>query len=331
MCCAAARRAWVHRTCAPSARSQAEITLSGAAGYTLLCCAAGVTVCGQPPEWRVRGPPYTSGMQTSTVDLTRVALGPWLGAQVREGRRLIGLTQEELAARAETSQATIWRIEQNRGDHLDLQVIERVLKVLGLRASITVTDLALDDRRRQNDGVHAVVNGFGARQLDGLRWKTALEAQIGLEVPRGWIDLLGFREADRALLLDETKADLPDMGALQRSLAFYQRASWDVARGLGWEPASVTVVVLALDSQQMANRLRDNHDIVTQAFPGDVAMLEAWLADPKQQRPQGWTIAMVDPASRGEHWLRPPILGRSRRKAAYVDYADAARRLLRSS
>jgi transcriptional regulator with XRE-family HTH domain len=270
-------------------------------------------------------------MTTSTIDLTRAAIGPWLADRIRTARTLMGMSQDNLAARARTSQATIWRIESGHADHLDLKVVERVFTVLGLKATISISDRHLDDRRRQNDGVHATINGCGARHLGDLAWLTALEAQIGDEVPRGWIDLLGFRAIDRALVVDESKADLPDMGAMQRSLAFYEREAPHVARRLGWSPRSVTVMVLALDSEQMARRLRDNRDIVKHSFTGEVEPLDAWLRDPKQPRPRGWTIAMVDPASRADRWLRPPVLGRSRRVPAYRDYADAARRLLHSS
>jgi transcriptional regulator with XRE-family HTH domain len=270
-------------------------------------------------------------MTTSSIDLTRAAIGPWLADRIRTARTLMGMSQDHLAARARTSQATIWRIESGHADHLDLKVVERVFAVLGLKATVSISDRHLDDRRRQSDGVHARISGCGASHLGDLAWLTALEVRIGDDVPRGWIDLLGFRAIDRALLVDETKADLPDMGALQRSLAFYEREAPYVARRLGWTPRSVTVMVLALDSDQMASRLRDNRGIVKHSFPGVVADLDAWLRDPARPQPCGWTIAMVDPASRSDHWLRPPVLGTSRRGPAYRDYADAARRLLRSS
>jgi transcriptional regulator with XRE-family HTH domain len=268
-------------------------------------------------------------MAQNSIDLTSTALGPWLAALLRRSRSLIGISQEELARRADSSSGTVWRLEHGMADHIDLAVVERVFAVLGLKAILSVQDRHLADRVRQHDGVHAVINGFGARRLTSLTWATRLEAQIGVDRPRGWIDLLGYRAADKALLVDETKTDIPDMGELQRSLAFYEREAAAVARGFGWDVRSVTVVVLALDTGVLARRLADNRDIVRQAFPGEVSVLDAWLRDPAAPRPNDWTIAMVDPATRGEHWLRPPILGRVRRKPAYEGYADAAARLLR--
>jgi transcriptional regulator with XRE-family HTH domain len=268
-------------------------------------------------------------MQDNSIDLTMATLGPWLAVLLRRCRALVGISQEELARRADTSGATIWRLEHGKADHIDLAVVERVFAALGLRGTMAVQDRHLEDRVRQRDGVHAVVNGYGARRLRPFGWATRLEAQIGERRPRGWIDLLGYREADGALLVDETKTDIPDMGGLQRSLDFYEHAARDIARGCAWDVRSVTVVVLALDTRVVARRLADSKAIVRHAFPGDVRTLDAWIRDPRAPRPRGWTIAMVDPASRGANWLRQPILGSVRRQPAYEGYAQAAARLLR--
>jgi Helix-turn-helix domain len=269
-------------------------------------------------------------MYDATVELTGAALGPWLATLLRQSRPLFGISQAELARRADTSEATVWRLENGKADHVDLAVVERVLAVLGLRGSLSVRGRHLDDRARQLDGVHAVCNGYGGRRLRRFGWATVLEAMIGRDRPRGWIDLLGYRAADRALLVDETKTDLPDMGGLQRSIAFYEREAPYVARDLGWDARSVTVMVLALDTGAVARRLADNRSIIGQVFPGDVRALDAWIRDPRAPRPRDWTIAMIDPASRGDAWLRQPILGSVRRRPTYAGYADAAARLLRA-
>jgi transcriptional regulator with XRE-family HTH domain len=268
-------------------------------------------------------------MQDATVDLTRAAIGPWLATLLQRGRSLVGISQADLARRADTSEATIWRLEHGKADHIDLAVVERVLAALGMRGSLSVQGRHLDDRVRQRDGVHAVCNGYGGRRVRRFSWETVLEAMIGRDRPRGWIDLLGYRVADGALLVDETKSDLPDMGALQRSVAFYEREAPHVARDLGWDVRSVTVVVLALDTEVVARRLADSRAIVAQAFPGDVRTLDAWIRDQRAPRPRGWTLAMIDPASRGDVWLRRPVVGSVRRRPAYAGYADAAARLLR--
>jgi transcriptional regulator with XRE-family HTH domain len=264
------------------------------------------------------------------IDLAGGSVASSVARAIREARLLVGWTQRELAARAQVSQATVCRAESGAAASLDMVVVGRLLSALALRSQIEIDDFRLGDRRRQQDGVHAVINGYSAKRHERCGWHTATEVLIGAETPRGWIDLLAFREADRALLVQETKADIPDMGGLQRSLAFYERSAVAVARGLGWDARSVTVLVAALDTEAVARRLVDSRDLVVRVFPAPVRSTAAWLADPGMPRPRGWTLATCDPASRAAAWLRPTTLGSRRSAPVYRDYADAAERLLRS-
>ena len=264
------------------------------------------------------------------LDLGRRGFAPQLADVVRDARQLVGWTQRELATRARISQAAVWRIENGLAHHLDLLVVERILAALGIGASLDLDARHLADRRRQRDGVHARLTGYVARRLERAGWTTATEVQLGDPVPRGWIDLLGYRPADHALLVEETKTEIPDFGGLQRSLAFYQGGAWDAARRLGWRPRRSAVLVVALDTSALGRRLADNRDLVTRAFPASVDGIAGWLAAPGSEPPRGWGLAMADPVARGAAWLRPTAIGARRRPAAYADYADAAARLLRA-
>lgn len=261
---------------------------------------------------------------TARIDLRTRTIAASVGEVVRDARRLVGWSQRELAARAGTSQATVWRLETEQAPRLDAVTVDRVLQALGLRATLEINDRHLEDRRRQVDAVHALLNPYVERRLRRAGWQTATEVQIGDPEPRGWIDTLAFREADRALLVEETKTDLPDMGALQRSLTFYERASWATARRLGWRPLTVQVLTVCLDTSAVRQRLAGNRTGIAAAFPGQVDELAAWLRDPTARRPRGWTMALADPGSRATRWLRV-ALGDRRRPAPYADYADAAR------
>jgi len=268
-------------------------------------------------------------MPDASIELGPRGFAGQLGAVVREARTLIGWSQRDLARRAHTTQTLVCRLERGRLEHLDLLVAERVLAELGIRARLQLDARHLADRRRQLDAVHAFLTGYIARRLRRLGWLIALEVALGEGAPRGWIDLLAFRPADGALLVEETKTDIPDMGALQRSLAFYEREAVAAARRLGWEPRRVVVAAIALDSATIGRRLADNRDVVAAAFPESVERLVGWLTDPAQKPPRGWVLAMADPAIRGAAWLRPTLLGSRRRPPAYTGYPDAAARLLR--
>lgn len=214
-------------------------------------------------------------------------------------------------------------------DDVDLATLGRVLAALGLRGSFAIDDRNLDDRREQQGVVHGIALGWVAARLRRYGWETATEVAIGGPgPPRGWIDLLGFRPADGAGLVGEIKGDIPDVGALQRQVAFYEREAPALFRALGWPARQLATMVAALDSAPAHAAIRVNERLLGPAFPGMPEVLDAWLREPGG-RPPAPTIALVDPASRRERWLlRTPANGR-RSAPAYEDYADAARRLTR--
>lgn len=280
----------------------------------------------EPGKWQARVVGYNVDM-SETIDLRNRLAGSAIGALVRDARTVIGWTQRELARRADTSQATIWRLETDQPGVIDLRMIERVLTALGMRLSLMVDARHLEDRRRQRDPVHARLTTSVARRLERVGWLTRLEVPVGADAPRGWIDLLAFREADRSLLIEETKTDLPDAGGLQRSISFYDRMATGVARDLGWRPARVTVLVVGHDSSTLASRIADNRDLIRRAFPASVPDLDRWLRDADAEPPHGWAFGLADPLSRRRGWLRPAIGDPRRHAPPYRDYADAAARL----
>jgi len=160
------------------------------------------------------------------------------------------------------------------------------------------------------------------RRLSRLGWQVATEVQIGDPVPRGWIDILGFRPSDAAGLIVEVKGDVPDAGALQRQTSFYARAAHQAAAELGWRPERIAVLVAVLDSETIAARLGANRDLLARSYPGSPAAFDAWLREGGDQ--PGATVAAVNPASRAARWLlRTPLSGRQS-MPAYRGYADAA-------
>ncbi len=267
-------------------------------------------------------------MAATTIQLGRPGATLAIGRAVREARTLVGWTQRELAGRAGTSQASVSRLESGVATVLDLATVESILAAFGIRAELSLHEgRNLLDRERQRDVVHARVNGYVARRLERGGWLTATEVGVGDGAPRGWIDLLTFRPSDRSLLLEETKTEIPDMGGLQRGVAFYEREAREAARRLGWHPARQAVLVVVLDSATIARRLADNRDLVTRAFPARIGDVAAWLDDPHRPPPLGWALGTCDPGSRARTWLRPTMLGSRRRPPVYVDYAEAAARL----
>ena len=259
------------------------------------------------------------------VNVHHPGLTPQVAAVIREARALAGWSQRELAARAQTSQATVSRIEREQAPEPDLLVIERILAALGIRVTLDLSGRHLEDRRRQSDFVHAVTAGFVGRHFRRDAWLTANEVQIGETVPRGWIDLLAYREEDASLIVEETKSDILDAGGLLRQVGFYEREALNAAHRLGWRAERATVLVVALDTEAVARRIHANRELLASAFPVSPRELAAWIHDPAKPRPSGWTLATADPRDRGAVWLGSTALGERRRPAAFLDYADAAR------
>lgn len=242
---------------------------------------------------------------------------------VREARTLAGTSQEEVASRAGVSQARISRLERGRSADPDLGVVVRVLAALGFSGSLEISDRHLDDRRQQRDPVHAWILGHAMRRLERAGWRVETEVPIGIDVPRGWIDLLAIRDDDA--LIGEIKADLPDIGGLQRQVGFYRMASSSAFRALGWQPRRIGELVVALDSASVHGQVAANRHLLRAAFPGTSLDMARWIAGGGEIPSP--TIVVTDPRSRRDEWLlRTPLTGR-RSAPAYMDYADAARRL----
>ncbi len=250
-----------------------------------------------------------------------------VAALVREARVAIGWTQDELADRVGTSQTKIWRIERGDPGALDVPTIERVLGALGLRPTLEIEGRHLADRRAQRDAVHARMIAAIAGRLRRWGWDVRTEVPIGVDPPRGWIDLMAHRSADRAVTTIEVKSDIPDAGGLLRQVSWYERETPMVARSLGWQPERVAIAVVCLDSARVAARIAENRQILKSAFPADPRDVDAWLRDPGRPMPAGWSIGVTDLAARRGPALRLSALDGRAHRPVYRDYADAASRV----
>ena len=244
---------------------------------------------------------------------------------VRTTRTVVGWSQAELADRALTSQTKIWRMEHAIRGALDLETLDRVLAQLGLQIVLEVDGRHVVARTEQRDLVHAALLGVLAARLRRAGWVIVTEVPTGASAPTGWIDLLAYRPTDRALVIGEVKTAIPDVGGLQRQVAFYQREAVWAARRQGWLPESVATFVACLDTVDVATSLAANRRVLAPAFPGDPRVLEAWLQSADAPRPTSATICAVDLAVRRRHLdLRRTVLTGRRSQPVYAGYAEAA-------
>jgi len=262
-------------------------------------------------------------MTSRDLPLPDRQLGRLIGRTAREVRESVGWSQRELERRTGHSQSKIARMESGQLRHLDLGLADDVLRELGVRVRLTTPELAISDRVRQRDRVHAWCCGSVGRRLKDLSWNVRHEVEVGEGQAKGWIDLLAYRDVDGALFCPEVKTEIHDAGAIQRTLAWYERQAWAAARRFGWRPRRLVAALLVLCTEANDARSSENRALFAQSFPGDAASVLRWLGDPAEPLPPR-TIAMIDPHSRRRDWLRPTRSNGRRSPAPYRDYAEAA-------
>lgn len=68
--------------------------------------------------------------------------------RLRELRERAGLSQDQLAEKAGTSQVTVWRLESGTSRRIDFDLLDRLARALGVRAD----ELGILFERTRTDG-----------------------------------------------------------------------------------------------------------------------------------------------------------------------------------
>jgi hypothetical protein len=123
----------------------------------------------------------------------------------------------------------------------------------------------------------------------------------------------------------EVKTEIRDVGSIQRSMGWYEREAFAVARRLGWRPMRLASALLLLETDANEESVRANRELLRQWLPTRAATLASWLADPSARAP-GRGLAMIDPMSHRRAWLRPTRVDGRRSAARYTNYADFMQR-----
>jgi transcriptional regulator with XRE-family HTH domain len=247
---------------------------------------------------------------------------------IKEVRFEIGWAQAELGRRADVSQAWISMIEGGHAPNLSIDAADRLLSIMGARLVITVDAPFLGDRRRQRDPAHAKCVAHVAGRLRTAGWEVLTEVEVGGDRSRGWIDILAFDALTGVLLVIEIKTEIHDLGAIQRSLGWYEREAWAAASRAGWRPGRIIGALLLLSTAANEARAQANRDILGEAFPARaraLADIVAHAPTPTDGRSDR-AVAMIDPRSTRRLWLRPLRIDGRRSAAPYSDYAEFMRR-----
>jgi hypothetical protein len=132
----------------------------------------------------------------------------------------------------------------------------RLLEAMGARLAVDVSAPFLPDREPQRDTAHAHCSAYAAIRLKRSGWETAGEVEVGGDRSRGWIDLLAYHPQHRLLLVIEIKTEIRDLGAIERSLGWYEREAWAAARRLGWRPRQIVGCLFLLGDRDERSSYR---------------------------------------------------------------------------
>jgi transcriptional regulator with XRE-family HTH domain len=244
---------------------------------------------------------------------------------VADLRQTLGWTQAELGRRAHLSQSFVSRVEHALLPDLSLVDATRLLEAMGARLTVGVSAPFLADRELQRDPAHARCTAYVAARLKRDGWLTATEVEIGGDRSRGWIDLLAYHPDCRLMLVIEIKTEIRDLGAIERTLGWYEREAWVAARRLGWRPNKVVGCLFLLATEMNEARISDNQASFSARFPIRAGELERIMSSEVPPPHGARALVLIDPLSRRQNWLRPSRQDGRPTPAPYIDYADFMR------
>jgi transcriptional regulator with XRE-family HTH domain len=206
------------------------------------------------------------------------------GRAIRAIRVRKRLTQDALGARAGVSRSAIARIEQGHASRVTIASLDRVAGAMGARVLVKLLWQA-EGLDRLLDSRHATTVEEVIRVLGSTGWQVATEVSFSEYGERGSIDVLAFQPEARALLVVEVKTAIGDAQELQSTLDRKVRLAATIARRRRWEGASVSTLLVMVDSR--TNRTTVGRLAVTfgGAFPDRNVAVRRWLAEPEPDRP----------------------------------------------
>lgn len=204
-----------------------------------------------------------------------------IGSTIRTARIRKGWRQEDLAAEAHVSRATISRMERGHFGSLPLDLLRGVCVALEISLDL-VPRWRGGDLDRMLSLRHSQLHESVARALvtDFTEWLLVPEASFSIYGERGVIDLLLWHPGRRALLIIELKTDLVDVNELLATMDRKRRLAWQVAKDRGWAPETVSAWILVAGSRTNERRITEHRTMLRAGYPADGRHMRGWLSDP---------------------------------------------------
>jgi transcriptional regulator with XRE-family HTH domain len=202
---------------------------------------------------------------------------------VRAARVKRGWRQRDLARGVHVSDSTVSRVERGHLDGVSLGTLRKIALVLDIRVEPLPRSRSANIDRLVN-ALHAELAESVVRWLEMFGgWVVRPEVSFSRFGERGIIDLLAWHPGRRALLVIELKTAIVDVGELLGTLDRKLRNAWEIARGLGWDPATVACVLIVAEGPTNRRRVEAHAATFRASLPDRIVQFRRWLRDPASE------------------------------------------------
>jgi transcriptional regulator with XRE-family HTH domain len=202
------------------------------------------------------------------------------GAVIRAARIRRGWRQCDLAAAAGVSDATVSRLERGHLDGVQIRTIRAIARGLDVRVELLPRSRGGDLDRRVN-AKHAALSEAVVAWLSEIPgWTVRPEVSYAWFGERGVVDILLWHADHAALLELELKTAIVDSGELLGTIDRRRRLGREIAQPLGWEPASVSSLLVIAESAANRARVRGLSSTFEAALPDRIVDVRRYLRRP---------------------------------------------------
>jgi putative transcriptional regulator len=188
--------------------------------------------------------------------------------------------QDDVAAAAGVSRATVSKLERGRLENVQLGTIRVVGAALGIRVSTELRGPGAEVDRLLG-AHHSAMHEAAAQLFAGLPdWVALPEVTFSIYGERGSIDILAWHAATRSLLVIELKTELVDVQDTVGTLDRKVRLATKIARRRGWDPLTVSTWLLVAESPTNRRRVDAHRAMLRSRLPADGRAMARWLGRP---------------------------------------------------
>jgi transcriptional regulator with XRE-family HTH domain len=227
-----------------------------------------------------------------------------VGSAFRAVRIRAGLTQVGIARSASVRPSDVSHLERGLVDELTIHVLRRIAAVAGMRVELLPRWRGVELDRLVNSAHAELQRAVLAWLARRPGWVVLAEVTYSIFGERGAIDLLGWHEATRTVLVIELKTLIVDAAEIEREMDRRTRLALEIAAQQGWHAETVARWVVVTDTRTNRRHVERFAAILRRPSTIDGRTMRAWLRSPR-----GPVVAL-------SFWPEPKARIRSRVRAS---------------